>query len=96
MSGEMPAFKPEEEPFANLKKPSLSSVPASASAKAEQQKMSLAPTFDRLVEVNIGLTQAVNQLVLSNSRLVRISYLIQITQLVVLISLLVYYLLQHR
>jgi len=47
-------------------------------AQEEQKKMSFAPSFDRLVEVNLHLTTAVD-------RLVKVSYLSHVVQLLILV-----------
>jgi len=63
-------------------------------AQDEHRKMALAPTFDRLVEVNMALTTAVAPLPRAIDRLVRTLYVGQTLQLIVLLAML--YLILHR
>lgn len=60
----------------------------------EHRKMALAPTFDRLVEVNMALTTAIAPLPRALNRLVRTLYIGQTLQLIVLLAML--YLILHR
>lgn len=114
MSGEMPAFKPEDQPGFITRKESpvpfdpkdskgarkIPSVenPAAISeelkAAAEHKKMSMAPSFDRLIEVTIELTEAVRTLIATEKILVKFMILFQLTQLALVFIM--FYVVLHK
>lgn len=102
MSGEHQAFKPEDVPDFRkdspipfpMKPESPVAISEEVRRAIEQKKFSAAPTFDRLIEVTLSLVQSIKPLLPLVRRLVVFSYIIQITQLV-LVSVLLWFAL-HR